>query len=150
MSGIQESETKTSSTSIQRRKTSQTLIQKTKSEQQQIEQLSLEQQQYSIEEAYEAASSETILSKVNIATTITTTTDILKLDVTYEQKTSIAKKQSKAEEIPGAAAFGLKLKKAQRVQRESVQESLPFVDLKHHEFEAKPKLEEVGLMSPLF
>ena len=67
------------------------------------------------------------------------------------QKTSIAKKQSTTtsskledtEQSPPPFA-GLKLKKSTRIQRESREENLPFVDLKHHEFEISPQEEEVS------
>ena len=67
------------------------------------------------------------------------------------QKTSIAKKQSTTtskledtEQSPPPFA-GLKLKKSTRIQRESREETLPFVNLKHHEFEISPQDEEVPI-----
>ena len=65
------------------------------------------------------------------------------------QKTSIVKKQSTTtkpeldtEQSPPPFA-GLKLKKATPIKRESQEETLPFVELKHHEFEIPPQDEEV-------
>jgi len=69
---------------------------------------------------------------------------------TITKKTSIARKQSTTskpedtEQSPPPFA-GMKLKKATRVQRESREETLPFVELKHHEFEISPQDEEVPI-----
>ena len=41
---------------------------------------------------------------------------------------------------------GMKLKKSQRVQRDIKEETLPTVELKHHEFEKLPQVEEVILL----
>merc|ERR1711874_890866 len=66
---------------------------------------------------------------------------------TITKKTSIARKQSTTskpedtEQSPPPFA-GMKLKKATRIQRESREETLPFVELKHHEFEISPQDEE--------
>ena len=62
----------------------------------------------------------------------------------FLQKTSVTKKQSVvAVEEEQASFAGMKLKKSQRVQKEITEETLPTVDLKHHEFEKAPQLEEV-------
>ena len=45
----------------------------------------------------------------------------------------------------------MKLKKAKRVQREIKEETLQTVELKHHEFENMPQIEEVkaGVFQPI-
>ena len=64
------------------------------------------------------------------------------------QKTSVARKKSSTpksedtEQSPPPFA-GMKLKKTTTVKRESREETLPFVELKHHEFEILPQDEEV-------
>lgn len=67
---------------------------------------------------------------------------------TKVKKTSIVKKKSvSAAEEEQAPFAGMKLKKAKRVQREIKEETLQTVELKHHEFENMPQIEEVKYLS---
>ena len=62
-----------------------------------------------------------------------------------KKKTSVARKplEKKEEEVPAFA--GMKLKKAERVQRKIEGPKLETVDLKHHEFEKVPLEEGVSI-----
>ena len=61
------------------------------------------------------------------------------------KKKSVQRKpiEKKEEEAPGFA--GMKLKKAERVQRKWDDDKMESVDLKHHEFEKEPLEEGVSL-----